>query len=172
MRKKILNPLTMLFSGLLIGIAARLLDIYTTNLGEIFSQMAIWILMGTLISIYSETAKKAMLNVLPFCLGMLVTYYVVAAFSHGVYSNVFIIGWTVFALCSPVMAYFAWLTKEKGIFPKVVSVGIVAVSVLSSILLFDRLRVYDFIIDGVLIYLLFFKKIDRSRNVRSKKNEE
>ena len=172
MRKKILNPLTMLFSGLLIGIAARLLDIYTTNLGEIFSQMAIWILMGTLISIYSETAKKAMLNVLPFCLGMLVTYYAVAAFSHGVYSNVFIIGWTVFALCSPVMAYFAWLTKEKGIFPKVVSVGIVAVSVLSSILLFDRLRVYDFIIDGVLIYLLFFKKIDRSRNVRSKKNEE
>ena len=172
MRKKILNPLTMLFSGLLIGIAARLLDIYTTNVGEIFSQMAIWILMGTLISIYSETAKKAMLNVLPFCLGMLVTYYAVAAFSHGVYSNVFIIGWTVFALCSPVMAYFAWLTKEKGIFPKVVSVGIVAVSVLSSILLFDRLRVYDFIIDGVLIYLLFFKKIDRSRNVRSKKNEE
>ncbi len=58
MRKKILNPLTMLCLGLLIGIAARLLDIYTTNLGEIFSQMAIWILMGTLISIYSETAKK------------------------------------------------------------------------------------------------------------------
>ena len=59
MRKKILNPLTMLCLGLLIGIAARLLDIYTTNLGEIFSQMAIWILMGTLISIYSETAKKS-----------------------------------------------------------------------------------------------------------------
>ena len=162
MRKKILNPLTMLFFGLLIGIVARLLDIYTTNLGEIFSQMAIWILLGTLISIYSETAKKAMLNVLPFCLGMLVTYYAVAALSHGVYSKDFIIGWTVFALCSPVMAYLAWLTKEKGIFPKIVSVGIVAVSVLSSVLLFDRLRVYDFIIDGVLIYLLFFKKIDRN----------
>lgn len=99
MRKKILNPITMLCFGLFIGVVSRLLDIYTTNLGEIFSQMAIWILMGTLISIYSETAKKAMLNVLPFCLGMLVTYYAVAALSHGVYSNVFIIGWTVFALC-------------------------------------------------------------------------
>lgn len=172
MRKKILNPLTMLCLGLLIGIAARLSDIYTINLGEIFSQMAIWILMGTLISIYSETAKKAMLNVLPFCLGMLVTYYAVAAFSHGVYSNVFIIGWTVFALCSPVMAYFAWQTKESGIFPKTVSVGIVAVSVLSSVILFDRLRFYDFIIDGVLIYFLFIKKIERSGNVRSKKNEK
>lgn len=161
MRKKILNPLTMLCFGLIIGIVARLLDIYTTNLGEIFSQMAIWILMGTLISVYSETSKKAMLNVLPFCLGVLVTYYAVAALSHGVYSKTFIIGWTVFALCSPVMAYFAWLTKEKGVFPKIVSVGIVAVSVLSSIILFDRLRIYDFIIDGALIYVLFIKKIDR-----------
>ena len=117
--------------------------------------------MGTLISIYSQTAKKAMLHVLPFCLGMLLTYYAVAVLNHGVYSKDFIIGWTVFALFSPVMAYFAWLTKERGIFPKLISVGIVAVSVLSSILLFDRLRIYDVIIDGALIYFLFFKKIDR-----------
>ena len=161
MSKKILNPFAMLCFGLIIGIIARLLDIYTTNMGEIFSQMAIWILMGTLISIYSKTAKKAILNVLPFCLGMLLTYYVVAALSHGVYSKDFIIGWTVFALCSPVMAYFAWLKKENGIFPKIVSVGIIAVSVLSSVILFDKLRIYDFIIDGALIYFLFFKKIAR-----------
>lgn len=151
----------MLCLGLLLGIAARLLDIYTENLGEIFSQMAIWILIGTLISVYSKTPKKAIFNVLPFCLGMLLTYYAVAALSHGVYSKEFIIGWTVFALCSPIMAYFAWLTKERGVFPKVVSAGIVAVSFLSSILLFDRLRFYDIIIDGALIIFLFFKKIDR-----------
>lgn len=59
----------MLCFGLLIGFISRLLDIFTTNLGEIFSQMAIWILVGTLISIYSKNAKKAMLNVLTFCLG-------------------------------------------------------------------------------------------------------
>ena len=59
MSKRIVNPLTMLLSGLLIGFISRLLDIFTTNLGEIFSQMAIWILMGTLISIYSKTANKS-----------------------------------------------------------------------------------------------------------------
>lgn len=32
------------------------------------------------------------------------------------------------------------------------------VSILSSIILFDRLRIYDFIIDGIMIYLLFIKK--------------
>lgn len=79
MRKKILNPFSTLCFGLLIGTISRLLDIFTTNLGEIFSQMAIWILLGTLISIYSTTAKKAMVNVLTFCLGMLSTYYLTAA---------------------------------------------------------------------------------------------
>ena len=161
MKRSIMNPFSMLCSGLAIGTAARLLDIFTTNLGEVFSQMAVWILMGTLISIYSRTAKLAMANVLVFCLGMLLTYYFAAALSHGVYSMAFIAGWTAFALCSPVMAYFAWLTKERGIFPKIVRVGIVAVSILSSILLFDRLRIYDFIIDGALIYFLFFKKVNR-----------
>ena len=161
MKRRIMNPFAMLCFGLAIGAAARLLDIFTTNGGEIFSQMAVWILTGTLISIYSATAKHAMANVLAFCLGMLLTYYFVAALSRGVYSMEFILGWTAFALCSPVMAYFAWLTKERGISAKIVSVGIVAVSILSSILLFDRLRIYDFLIDGVLIYFLFFHKGNR-----------
>ena len=161
MKRKVMNPFAMLCFGLAIGAAARLLDIFTTNLGEIFSQMAVWILMGTLISIYSRTAKQAMANVLTFCLGMLLTYYFAAALSRGIYSMEFIIGWTVFALCSPVMAYFAWLTKERGLFPKIVRVGIIAVSILSSILLFDGLRIYDFLIDSILIYFLFFKKINR-----------
>lgn len=161
MRKRILNPFTMLLFGLLIGFISRLLDIFTTDLGEIFSQMAIWILLGTLISIYSKTAKQAMLNVLIFCLGMLLTYYLAAALSHGVYSSSYIIGWTAFALCSPVMAFFAWYAKGNGAFPKIVSAGILAVSVLSSVILFDRLRIYDLVIDGALFYFLFLKKVDR-----------
>ena len=158
-RSFLLNPLSMLLTGLILGIAARLFDLYFQNLGEIFSQMAIWILLGTLIAIYSPTKKAAMRNIFPFCMGMLATYYVTAAVTHGVYGRAFIIGWTVFALTSPVMAYFAWMTKERGIFPKIMAAGIVAVAVMSSILLFDHLRMYDFIIDGVLVYFLFFQKI-------------
>lgn len=164
MRKRLLEPAVMLVFGLLIGVIARLLDIYTQLLGEIFSQMAIWILIGTLIAIYSPTKVRAMLNVLPFCLGMLLTYYVTAVITHGVYGRRFIIGWTVFALCSPIMALLTWMTKERGAFSKVIAVGIVAVSVLSSIVMFDRLRLYDVLIDGALVYFLFFKKIDRGQN--------
>lgn len=157
----ILNSISMFFTGLILGIVSRLLDIYTQNLGNIFSQMAIWILFGVLISIYSKTKKKAMINILPFCIGMLITYYFVAFITKGVYSNIIIIGWTIFALCSPIFAYFTWMTKEKGIFPKIISICIVLVSLLSSIILFDRLRIYDFIINGIIIYYLFIKKIKR-----------
>ena len=165
MKKYILNPISMFLLGLILGIISRLLDIYAQNLGEIFSQMAIWILFGTLISIYSNTKKQAMFNMLPFCIGMLITYYITAIITKGVYSNIYIIGWTTFALCSPIFAYFTWMTKEKGIFPKIISIGIIIVSILSSIILFDKLRLYDFIIDSILIYYLFFKKIKREDNL-------
>lgn len=52
----------MFIIGLLFGIGVRLLDIYTTNLGNIFSQLAIWILLGVMITFYSSTPKKVMLN--------------------------------------------------------------------------------------------------------------
>lgn len=159
--KKLLNPLCMFILGLVLGAISRLLDIYTTNLGNIFSQMAIWILFGVLISIYSSSKKKAMLNIFPFCIGMLITYYFVAFITKGVYSNSFIIAWSIFAFCSPIFAYFTWMTKQKGIFHKIISIGIISVSMLSSIFLFDRLRIYDFIINGIMIYFLFIKKVNR-----------
>ena len=162
-KERLLNPISMLACGLILGTAARLFDIYTAVLGEIFSGMSVWILIGTLIAVYSPTKKAAMKNIFPFCMGMLVTYYATAMLTNGVYGWSFIIGWTVFAFFSPVMAYFAWMTKQRGVAAKVIGVGIVLVSLLSSVLLFDRLRIYDIVIDGMLIYFIFFKKIVRER---------
>lgn len=163
MKKVILNPIGMFILGLILGIISRLLDIYTSNLGNIFSQLAIWILFGVLISIYSKNKKLAMINVLLFCIGMLITYYFIAIITNGIYSKIYIIGWTIFALCSPIMAYFTYLTKEKCLLSKIISICIVSVSILSSIILFDGLRIYDYIINIILIYYLFFKKIERGK---------
>lgn len=161
MKYVILHPVGMLLCGLTLGGLSRLLDIYTANLGNVFSQLAIWILLGVLISIYSPAKSAAMGNILPFCLGMLLTYYGAAMLTDGVYSRTYIVGWTVFAFCSPLFACLAWITKEKGLFPKIIGAGIVLVSALSSILLFDGFRFYDWIIDGLLIYFLFFARIRR-----------
>lgn len=161
MKKRILNPQLMFILGLAIGAVARLLDIYTEHLGKMFSQMAIWILIGTVISIYSSSAKKAAIHVFVFCMGMLITYYAVAVITNGVYSAMFIIGWSVFALISPIMAYFAYRSKENGMFAIIIRIGIVAAAMMSSVVLFDGPRIYDYAICLLLIYFLFFKKMQR-----------
>lgn len=160
MKNKILNPLSMLVIGILLGIMSRLFDMYTNVLCDVFSEFAIWVLFGTLISIYSKSRVDAMKNILPFCIGMLISYYTVAVITHGVYNTSFIIGWTIFALFSPLFAYLTYMTKENNKFSKIIGILIVLFSILSSIILFDKLRFYDYIIDFILIYFLFIKKID------------
>lgn len=56
--KKVVNPVGMFVIGLLLGIISRLFDIYFQNLGNMFSQMSIWILLGVIISIYSSSKKS------------------------------------------------------------------------------------------------------------------
>lgn len=59
LKNKILNPIIIFIIGAILEVLSKLFDIYTEILGNIFSEFAIWILLGTLISIYSETKKKA-----------------------------------------------------------------------------------------------------------------
>ena len=51
MKNVILHPVGMLITGFLVGAFSRWLDVCTTNLGNVFSQLAGWILLGVLISI-------------------------------------------------------------------------------------------------------------------------
>lgn len=159
--RRLLNPFAMLICSLVLGAAARFMDIYCENLGEIFSQMSVWILLGTLIAVYSPTKKAAAINILPFCLGMLATYYAVAVLTHGVYGESFIIGWTVFALFSPILAYLTWMAKQPGALGKLISAGIVFASVVLNFLMFGDPDVFNWIINAVLFYILFIKKIPR-----------
>lgn len=157
----IIVPVAMFLFGAVLGVVSKLLDIHTQNLGNIFSQMSIWILLGTLIAILSKTKGKAAWNVFVFCVGMLITYYITAELSASVYSMTFIYGWMGFSVCSPVFAWFTWMTKEKGIFSKIISFGILLVSLMISIVIFDGPRVYDIVIILILAYFLFIHKVKR-----------
>jgi len=167
MKKYLLNPISMLIIGGLLGIFSKFLDIYDTvqywgfTFGGMFSELSVWVLFGVLISIFSDTKKKAMINILPFCLGMLTTYYITAKLTHSVYGWSFIKGWFCFSMCSPIMAYFTWMTKEKGILAKIISGGIIVTTLLCDIIFFGGPRWYDLGIVIILIYLLFIKKIKR-----------
>lgn len=159
--KSLLYPFLMFFFGAALGVVSKLLDIYTSNLGNIFSQMSIWILLGTLIAIFSKTKGRAALNVFVFCIGMLITYYITAELTNSVYGMTFIYGWAAFSIFSPVFAVLTWMTKEKGVFGKILSFGILVVTLTVSLVLFDGPRVYDIVIMLVLAYFLFVHKVKR-----------
>lgn len=159
MKRKFLSTIVIFLLGLILGIASRLFDIYCQVLGEVFSRMSIWILLGAIIAIYSPTKIKAMLNIFFFCIGMLFTYYLMAIITHGVYSTDYIIGWLIFSCFTPIMAYFVRLSKQDGIIAKIIRISIILFTILSEIILFGQLEFYDIIIDIFLIYFIFFKEI-------------
>lgn len=160
-RNSLLAPFMMLLLGAVLGVVSKLLDIHTSNLGNIFSQMSIWILLGTLIAIFSKTKGKAALNVFVFCIGMLITYYITAELTNSVYGMTFIYGWAAFSVCSPVFAILTWMTKEKGVLGKIISFIILVVTLTVSMVVFDGPRVYDIVIMLVLAYFLFIHKVKR-----------
>ncbi len=177
MKKYILNPLSMLLIGGALGIAIKLLDVYAVGSSRIleeaaymFSDIPVWILLGVLISIYSDTKKKAMLNIFPFCAGMLAAYYVTAELTNAVYGWSFIKAWAAFSCVSPVFAYFTWQTKEKGTFPKIIAAGIVLTTLLLMLLL-EHHTIPDCVCLLAIAYVVFFHKVKRpEEKVREEKS--
>ena len=145
----------MLACGLVLGVISRLLDIYTDLPGELFSRMPVWILLGTLIAVASPTPRRAAANILPFSLGMLLTYYTVAVITRGVYGRAFIIGWTVFALLSPLFAAVTWHCRRRGFVPVLLRLGITTCALLSSALLLGDLRIHDLLLSAAVAAAVF-----------------
>ena len=77
MRKNVLHTALILVAGLSLGALSKLLDLYTTNLGNIFSELSIWILFGkTVLPFYTHGgggAGRSMGDVKKACPGALVT---------------------------------------------------------------------------------------------------
>lgn len=154
------NPGFLFFAGLLSGILAKLLDAGIESIGALVSPLSFWILTGTLLSVYSPSKKNAMRNLFSFCIGVLIPFLVISCLIRDSRPDM-LRSLTEFTAFSPVFACFAWMTKEEGRFPKYISLGIVLLSVLSSILLSHRLCFLDYFLDGILLYFLFFKKVPR-----------
>lgn len=157
-RGRYVHALFSLAAGLVSGVAVRLLDMYTTNLGNVFSELSVWILLCTAIAVFSPNPRLAAARVFLFCAGMLATYYLTAELTGGVYSMSFVCGWAVIAVISPFAAYAAWYARGHGAVANVLSVGIIAVMILGELLLFDKLRITDIIWAVLCAIALFYRR--------------
>ena len=141
--------------GLAAGAAARLLDIRTEFLGNLFSRLPVWILICTALSVYSASPAYAAAKVFCFCAGMLCTYYLTAELTHGVYGMSFVCGWCAVTLLSPLAAAAAWYAGGQGPAARIIGAGIISVMLLSAWLLSDRIRFSDLVCAALCAPIVF-----------------
>ena len=85
------------------------------DIGNYFGRLAIWVLLATIISVYSESPLRAAINTFFFFISMLAGYYLYCNYILGFLPRTYMIMWIVIAFASFFMAYICWYAKGEGI---------------------------------------------------------
>ena len=113
------------------------------DIGNYFGRLAIWILLATAISVYSESPLRAAINTFFFFISMLAGYYLYCNYILGFLPRTYMMMWIVISFASIFMAYICWYAKGDGI------IAIIISSVIMGVLLAQafNLSLYEISID-------------------------
>lgn len=153
--KKLLNTILIFISGVSLGILSKWLDslslydsmpfhrfIESIDLGNILSELPIWILIGTAISVFSKSPKRASLNVFLFFLGMNISYHMYTVYILGFNPQSYMMIWYGITLISPIMAPLCWHAKQNSKF-----------SSIFRVIIFTTMMVFAFYVGWIYISL-------------------
>jgi hypothetical protein len=118
--KKYLSLLLCILFGILIGTAAKYFD-NTPIIGELGTNLGIWIFLATLISCYSLGPILAGINVFFFFLSMLFAYYTYTYFIFQFLPISYIQIWICLTVIGFFLAIIIWYGKELGWIPAFIS---------------------------------------------------
>ena len=138
--RKIINTIAILLLGIALGTFSKFLDFRQAELPSVLmaidgaldvhnflGRFAIWVLIALCISIYSNSAIRASVNVFVFFAGMVVSYYLYSNYVAGFFPRSYAMIWVGFTMISPFLAFFCWYAKGKSRPAFVLSVLILAV---------------------------------------------
>ena len=147
---KIINTIVVLFLGIALGTFSKYLDFRQVELpcvlmaiDEAFDihnflgRFAIWVLIALCISIYSNSAIRASVNVFAFFVGMVASYYLYSNYIAGFFPRSYAMIWFGFTAVSPLLAFVCWYARGKSKLAFILSALILAV-------LFNMCFVYGF----------------------------
>ena len=136
-KRQIVITLGVILLGFLLGILQKWIDgtggsnlpliLQQLDIGNYFGRLAIWILLGTIISVYSESPLRAAINTFFFFLSMLAGYYLYCNYILGFLPRTYMMMWIVIAFGSFFMAYICWYAKGKGFIAITISSVIIGV---------------------------------------------
>ena len=124
-------------AGIAIGVLQKWLDSCAVNelpllfqrldIGNYFGRFAIWILLGTVISVHAKTPIRAAINTFLFFICMVAGYYVYCNYVLGFLPRAYMMVWVIFSLVSPILAFICWYAKGEGIIAVLISACIIGV---------------------------------------------
>ena len=142
-KRQIVITLGLILLGFLLGTLQKWIDgtggsnlpliLQQLDIGNYFGRLAIWILLGTIISVYSESPVRAGINTFVFFISMLAGYYLYCNFVLGFLPRAYMMMWLLFAFASFFMAYFCWYAKGEGIIAILISSVIIGVLLAQTI---------------------------------------
>ena len=148
--RKLINTMAILFLGIALGFFSKYLDFRQAELpgvlmaingvldiSNFLGRFAIWVLIALCISIYSNSAIRASINVFVFFVGMVASYYLYSNYIAGFFPRSYAIIWFGFTAVSPLLAFVCWYARGKSKLAFILSALILAV-------LFNMCFVYGF----------------------------
>lgn len=138
--RKIINTLAVFLLGIFLGTFSKYLDFRQSELPSVLmaidelldlhnflGRFAIWVLIAMFISIYSNSALRAGINVFMFFVGMVSNYYLYSNFIAGFFPRSYAMIWIGFTVVSPLLAFVCWYAGGKSKPAFILSIMILAV---------------------------------------------
>ena len=108
-----------------------------------FGRLAVWILLATVISVYSKTPVRASINTFLFFVSMLAGYYLYCNYILGFLPRAYMMVWLVISFASVFMAYICWYARGEGIIAIIISSAIIGVLFAQAFSLTQGFYVYN-----------------------------
>ena len=138
--RKIINTIAVLFLGIALGTFSKFLDFRQAevpivlmaidealDVHNFLGRFAIWVLIALCISIYSNSAIRASINVFAFFIGMVASYYLYSNYIAGFFPRSYAMIWFGFTAVSPVLSFVCWYARGKSKLALILSALILAV---------------------------------------------